>query len=107
MYPVQYRGPCCIPADLAQCQCLGVVRRDGELSCVRPWSESVSAAVMVGGGAEVLKAVTASVMTSVMVTASVMTSVTSSSVLVGARSQGDPVVVTASVMTSAAVLVGG
>ena len=39
--------------------------------------------------------------------ASVMTSVTSSSVLVGARSQGDPVVVTASVMTSAAVLAGG
>jgi hypothetical protein len=62
----------------------------------------VSAAVMVGGGAEVLKAVTASVMTSVvvMVTASVMTSVTSSSVLVGARSQGDPVVVTASLMAA-------
>jgi len=40
-------------------------------------------------------------------TASVMTSVTSSSVLVEARSQGDLVVVTASVMTSAAVLVGG
>ena len=50
-------------------------------------------------------AVTTLVMASLM--ASVMTSVTSSSVLVGARSQGDPVVVTASVMTSAAVLVGG
>jgi hypothetical protein len=42
-----------------------------------------------------------------LVMASVMASVTLSSVLVGARSQGDPVVVMASVMTSAAVLVGG
>ena len=42
-----------------------------------------------------------------LVMASVTASVTLSSVLVGTRSQGDQVVVKASVMKSAAVLLGG